>query len=385
MPAPSLHMTSQLPNSGDLSAGPGAAEIRLATPLPLTPDQWLSLPGRPVAAEHIGQPELRLAAVDALDRWLQLPVDEALVRAERAVVRAEVADHLASGSRRSALLDDAIALARAAQPGLERFLEQVTLPMPDELLRSVGYLINGVAALAEQAPDADDLRDVAKAGDRVLRSRPAPAPGRQPRVAGIDDEYVGDRTADRLDPRLLPARVVRFSDDPTLGEIRRTKTEISRIPVLQVEVLAAEHPDDRPGDRLYARFVDTRTGRVQARLLLTRSHDVFSASLPVDESVDPDHLRVEIVDTEFDRPPATGGSADAELIGLRRSAVQLRRRRLLVSYHRLGIVAERELLRAVRSVSGDSAATVEELDGEAGAPLVAELAYAYAIGIAQDS
>lgn len=197
-----------------------ALPIRLATGLavdvdPLTPGQWqaitvvrrgedteallVGLVGRttarrmletatstePVAQEPIaltgkldGDEWLRIAAVDALDRWLQIPLNASVVRTERAVVRAETAATIEDGPVRSALLADALTLALTAQPGFEEFLSQLELALPAPLLYGVRHLVKGVLSLADMVPDAQDLRTISVAGERVLRARRTSDDGR---------------------------------------------------------------------------------------------------------------------------------------------------------------------------------------------------------------
>jgi hypothetical protein len=438
MPAPSLRpMTSRSPDHVALPTG--AAEARPAAPLPaafgieapvgpLAPRRrhavhgrrddngttaFLSAligPGRPSSrpAEKINRRWLRIAVVDALDRWLQLPVNGALIQTERAVARTKAAVLLGAGPVRAGLLDDAVSLARAAQPQLEGFLEQLALPVPATLRRRIRRLVDGVMVLATSVPDADDLCVVAKAGERALHARGDARSVRLRSGAWLEPCSVGDRGGDLLDPRLVPARVLRFSDDPALGEVRRTRAMIGGVAVLEVEVDAiGPHGgcDDSARDRLYARFVTTAAGspRIHARVLLTYgpardqrqgepTRYVFTARLPLEEGVNPDHLSIEIVDAAIDRAPAAPRSV--ELIEFRRAVILLRHRRLLASCRRLGVLAEAERLRAGCRVSGDQTTMVEELDGApyahsapadrrrsmaagACAPLVAELAYAY--------
>jgi hypothetical protein len=330
---------------------------------PVAPNEWQSIRGvtgplgKIEGSGKIGRLWLRMAVIDALDRWLQLPVNGGLLLAERAVARADVAALVDGDPVRAALLGEAEQLIRAARPELEAFLTHLTLPVPAALRRAVVRLMERVVRLAEHA---GDLRAV----DRIARSRPARTVRRQARVDALpagERGLPGDQAAGLLDPLLLPARVVRFSDDPALGEIHRIRSEINGVPVLMVEVPAVDH-----GEGLFARFVDASTGAIHARLLLTCEPGRFTARLPLDDGVDPDRLRVEIVDVAYDRP--SGGSDD--LIESRRAAVLLRQGRLLASLRLLGVTAEPEAVSADR---------VRAMTTGAGAPLVAELVYAHEV------
>lgn len=448
MPIPSLQPITRMPFDLAVSAASGsdadAGYVQLAARLPLacgieaivdprTPNDRQAVSGlrqlpvlvallanpdrldyqRSGVTEQVGRQLLRVAVADALDRWLQVPVNCALMQTERAVLRAETATLLAGGPLRSALLDDAVALIRAVQSQLEQFLMELALPMPSILRRGIRRLLQGVRNLADQGPDADDLRAVAKLGERVVLSRRQAGSARLGPGAWIESHYVGEPAGGLLDPRLVPARVVRFSDDPTLGEIRLTRVDVEGAPTLRVEVPAVgSHgtcADTASRDRLYARFLDVSSGppAVHARLLLTYGpvlglqpgepgRYAFTANLPVEDRMTASDFRVEVVDAAFDRPSVDDKSR--ELIALRRAAVFLRQWRLLASCRRLGTFAEADLLRNAYAVTGDMTATLEELDGGArrlstsasdrrrimtagaGAPLVAELAYAQELG-----
>src|SRR5689334_12762045 len=65
----------------------------------------------PVETARSG-PWRRLAVIDALDRWLQVPLEQALLDAERAVVRARAARTLRSTSAREHRNGQALMLAR---------------------------------------------------------------------------------------------------------------------------------------------------------------------------------------------------------------------------------------------------------------------------------
>jgi hypothetical protein len=76
------------------------------------------------AAPPSAAPWLRVAVVDALDRWLQVPLVQALVDAERGVARGRAARTLAPGPARAVLTGDAVRLARRASRDFAGFLRR---------------------------------------------------------------------------------------------------------------------------------------------------------------------------------------------------------------------------------------------------------------------
>src|SRR5689334_587383 len=68
-------------------------------------DRWRTAVGSSAALT-------RLAVVEALDRWLPFPLDQALVDAERGVARGRAVRALPDPSDRQAVLGDALQLAR---------------------------------------------------------------------------------------------------------------------------------------------------------------------------------------------------------------------------------------------------------------------------------
>src|SRR5689334_4215768 len=71
------------------------------------------------------QPWVRVAVTDALDRLLQLPLDQSLVDAERAVARNAAAGTLpVDAEAREAVVGEALQLARQASDGVVRYLRK---------------------------------------------------------------------------------------------------------------------------------------------------------------------------------------------------------------------------------------------------------------------
>ena len=114
------------------------------------------------------EPWLRVAAVDGLDRWLHLPLNQALVDAERGVARGYAASTLEPGRARNDVLANALRLARAASWAFVEYLGRLARsphPVPESLRKVLNDLIEGYHALAAELPEPDQqLRSVVKAG-----------------------------------------------------------------------------------------------------------------------------------------------------------------------------------------------------------------------------
>jgi len=95
--------------------------------------------------------------VDALDWWLQLPVNQGLLDAERAVVRARAARLLRSAALRRTFVDCALVLARRSADDVCAYLSGLSeKSLPRALVSGLSRLVGGYASLAREVdgPDA---------------------------------------------------------------------------------------------------------------------------------------------------------------------------------------------------------------------------------------
>jgi hypothetical protein len=343
----------------------------------------------PVTVHPASPPQLpradawhRVAALDAVNRWLHAPLDGSLIDAERGLARLDAARLLGEGPAREVVLREGASLAHTACYGVERYFQHLAGTVPDRLSRGLHQFLAGFQRLSDLEPDADDLHSVVRAGQRALET----ASRRQRRTSPAEEGPArGTRVApamwtSAIDPRQLPARVVELSEDPAMGEVLSRRAVVNGIPVLEVEVpafstLAESSTVWNAGERLMARFIDRLTGTVVARQLLTIESRAratgkgyaFRTKFPL-ETLDPARLRVDVVDTAIHLPPAKEDS-DPRLLAARRDMVALREARAAAAAQGLGLVSR-------LAPDGESGRRPVATTGAA-RPLIAELALAH--------
>ena len=346
-------------------------------------DQILGTGADAVAAIDLraAEPWLRVAAVDVLDRWLHLPLNQALVDAERGVARAYAASTLEPGRARNDVLADALRLARAASWAFVEYLGRLARsphPVPESLRKVLNDLIEGYHALAAELPEPDQqLRSVVKIGRKVLDRLPAGVDkNRSPafrdagcaQKAALTPALVTD-VISLIDPRQIPARMMRLSMKPTVGEIRIRVTRANGRDAVVVEAPAYEPGNGNlrggsAGEQLSVRLIDTMTGADVDGAVLTlessagHSSPVFRAVVPL-PGVDLHRLRADVYDGTSDEPPAPS-DADPDLLSIRKTAALLAAWRRLAAAVRLGEF-QADVTAQVRVVSGDPEATADEL------------------------
>ncbi len=303
------------------------------------------------------RPWLRVAVVDALDRWLQLPLDQALVDAEHGIALGRAAQTLSPGTSRERLLGEALVMVRLSAKGLANYLSGLTespSPLPSELVARLEEIVNGYAALRREVVDGPDtdLDDVAEAWIMLTTELPIAArstshdAGQPDRPQLRDDPVTDDPPlASLVDPRQLRARVVDI--DPAASEIRMETTRLGDAPAVLVTVPAfGPHlPPATIADRLLVRLVDSSSAEVQGVTLLTlaSSRDagaergvmapVFTGVVPLHGAA-PEDLRADVFDAGSDVPPAPADT-DSDLLRVRRAAFVLREWRLAAAEARL--------------------------------------------------
>jgi hypothetical protein len=311
----------------------------------------------------------RLAVIDALDWWLQLPVNQGLLDAERAIALARAAATLPSGTLRRSLVDRALVQARRSAEDVTAYLDGVG-SLPKALFSGLSRLVGGYAALAEQVEEPDSaLSAVPRMWERL----------RVPVVDTVRVAGTSVASVSRVDPRTLRARIV--------GDVRMTAAGRTSV---RVEVPAYQPAPSRLlVDRLMVRLVDRRSGEAQEPALLAwRSDGLLSQELPL-RGARLEQVRVEVFDADSESAPVD------ELARVRRAQYVLSEWRRTVAESRLTRnrrTRNRRLPRlfdALAPVTGplfQGGPTRTELlrgawsssTAAAGAPLVAELAAAHA-------
>lgn len=329
----------------------------------------------------------RLAVIDALDWWLQLPLNQGLLDAERAIVRARAAASLRSGELRRTFVDRAVVLARRSADEVSVYLNGLAgASLPRALFSGLSRLAGGYASLAREVdgPDAV-LAAVQTAWERVslapLKSA-VPVVGALPALAG---------STSGVDPRQVRARIV--------------GSDVQLVPqgtAVRVVVPAfAPQPSPVVADRLMVRLVDRRSGEAQVPALLTLQTSaagppVFTEVVPL-RGASVEDLRADVFDADSAEPAAS----DTDLLRQRRAQLVLSEWRRAAAESRLsrGLRARnRRLVRLLDSLApttgplfhgGPARADISDLvsgssthpwfssTAATGAPLVAELAAAY--------
>jgi hypothetical protein len=291
-------------------------------------------------------PWIRVAVVDALDRWLQLPLDQSLVDAERALSRSAAARTLpVRATARSVVVGEALQLARQASGGVVRYMRDLATrrALPSGLLRAMRRLAEGYADLVDEVAGPDRtlaaVLDVWQGLDD--RSPVDDQPDRTPTPTGdrLRLPSRGGLPASMIDPRQVRARILALSADPAAGEVTKADTRVGDGPGVLVRVPAYRRAlDPAVIHRLLVRLVDARSADPQGQSVLTVSRAghrrvYFEGIVPVGEA-GAERLRADVFDALSDVPPVSADT-DRELQEVRRATVLLSEWRRLVAIAQL--------------------------------------------------
>ncbi len=344
----------------------------------------------PIRPEQADRAWLRLAATEFLDRWLYLPLDQSLVDAESAAAHLAAAESVPPGSpARSELLAGSLRRARAAASGTAAYLDRLARSgarsgePPAELVQALQRLVACYVSLGEQVGEFDPaLAAVPEAWVRLTEARRGPvAPGQHSTETGhhdaerasfITEASVGatevsqatgrdwntgpaslprseavlgdgtERGASFIDPRQLPARLVRLGVSPLSAEIDlKQKADGVRVRV-RVAGCATNRPEPPAESRLLARLISRKTGVVTAYGLLhareipaEQGERHLEGILPRPSGRWRD-VRADVYDVLSEVPPARS-DRDQGLHRARRAVHFLRGWRSLVAEVRLGL------------------------------------------------
>lgn len=342
----------------------------------------LSKPTREVPTT--ADPWLRVAVVDTLDRWLQTPLDQFLVDAERAVTRARAARTLPHDPARVVLTGDALRLARRSSRDLVLFLRRLarhSRPVPAALSSALKDVVDGYSELIDDVAGPDrELLSVLDGWRRLTRRLGraedpgvvAPTSGTPPPAPPLPQRLI--RAVSAIDPRQVRARVVALSPDPRSSEITLSEADVPGNVVVRVPAFEPV-ADPNVAARLLVRLVDRRSAQAKAHALLrtpSGGGGCFEATVPLC-GLDVADVRADLTDPLTDLPPASDDADDA-LQEARRAVVFLAEWRLLVGRAQLGVAAAtpaRHLRRlATRLQSGR---THDDIPLFTGGPSCAEL------------
>jgi hypothetical protein len=293
-------------------------------------------------------PWFRVAAVDALDRWLHAPLDQGLLDAERGIARGRAARTLPHGPVRAVLTGEALRMARRSSRDLVvlmRRLGRHSRPVPTCLRSTVKNVVDGYAELIDDVVGSDqELTRVLDGWRRLSRrlsgvERPAAVPSPQPEPAGEAAARPRARlnqAMSMIDPRQVRARVLAVSSDPASPEIAASATDDDSVLVRVPAFGATVAPE--VAARLLVRLVDRRSAesRCHALLRATRDGACFEATVPL-WGLDAKDVRADVADALSDLAPAADDADDA-LHEARRAVVFLAEWRRLVGAAQLGLV-----------------------------------------------
>ncbi|MFG1906422.1 hypothetical protein [Kribbella sp. NPDC048928] len=339
---------------------------------------------------HIGEPIdvvpapawRRLAVLDALDWWLQLPLNQGLLDAERAIARARAAASLPAGLLRHSLVDRAVVHARRSADDVTLYLNGLgDSSLPRALFSGLARLATGYAALRQEVdgPDAA-LSAVLTAWNRVKSTDPVGHPS----TFELDDVRLA-ASGPAVDPRQLRARIagdVQLTPDPYGTSVRVVVPAFVPMPSALV------------ADRVMVRLVDQRSGEAQEPMLLTLRSGAFTETVPL-HGTPVEYVRADV----FDPDSAVQPAQPADLVRARRAQLVLSEWRRAVAESRLSRsvrVRNRRMVRLADVPSeeplfygGPSTVDIARLikgrgehawfrsTSRAGEPLVAELAAVY--------
>ncbi|MEV5961847.1 hypothetical protein AB0L70_08785 [Kribbella sp. NPDC051952] len=277
-------------------------------------------------------PWQRIAVIDALDKWLQLPLNQALLNAERAVARARAARSLRRGPSREMLTEHAMVLARRSSDELARCLAELSdsaASLPRALFSGLSRLTNGYATLAREVDGPDQA--FASVAEAWVKLKAAVRVAGSSRLADSSASYEVDHFGElalssAVDPRQVRARIV--DTDLRGPEIRLVMTPEKSAVRAMVPAYGPYPPSAVHADRLMIRLVDSRSGTAYEPVLLTlksgREAERLGARTPVFTEMVPlrgarlEDLRADVFDPESEAPPAWTDTDD-DLLRRRRA------------------------------------------------------------------
>jgi hypothetical protein len=302
-------------------------------------------------------PWIRVAVVDALDRWLQLPLDQPLVDAERGVSRGIAARTLPpDAAARRLVVGEALQLTRQASGGVVRYLRTLgsRRALPLGLVGALRSLVEGYTGLVDEVSGPDRaLTAVLDAWrtlsehvsiddqDEAIAERPGAVRRRSRRPKG-------SRLSSMIDPRRVQARVFAMSADPASGEVMMADADLGGGPAVLVRVPAYRRALDLPVvQRLLVRLVDAESADPRSEPVLIvppmvsgrrrgSAQVYFEGVVPLHGS-SVESLRADVFDALSPVPPASADT-DRMLHEVRRATLLLSEWRRLVACAQLPVL-----------------------------------------------
>ena len=293
-------------------------------------------------------PWLRVAVIQALDRWLHLPLDQALLHAELGVAMMRAALDLPRDAElHDTTIDEALGWVRRASRGVVRFLHELAGQqrlVPAALHRSLRSIVDGYAGLRAMVSEPDaDLSAVVEAWKDVSGRPTSDNHHDQPIQLHSDhtQKVSSDRTSrvtSLIDPRHVRARVFWLGDEPRSPEIVLSRTRTDGQDAIRIQVPAFRpQVDPEVAQRLMARLVNTKSGDTQGFApLVIREATSTKSKQPVFECTMPLHasrlvdFRADVFDALFRSRLGVDDDEEA-LMRVRQAVLSLREGRILLA------------------------------------------------------
>jgi hypothetical protein len=309
--------------------------------------QHSDITGQPMEVDTTrSAPWLRIALIQALDRWLHLPLEQALIHAEFGVATMHAGLDLPDGAElRDAKIDEALGWVRRASDSVVRFLrEQVHehWRVPFALHQSLRSLVDGYASLRDLVDEPDAELSAVIDAWKAISDRPTNG---SHDIAALSSGHAHAAVSKRvrgntslIDPRHVGARVLGMGDQPRSPEIVLSKTRANGQQAVRIQVPAfRRYVDPEVAQRLMARLVDRKSGDAQgfAPLVIgaetsTRSKlPVFECTVPVRAASLVD-FRADVFDALF-RSRLGVDDNEESLMRVRQAVLSLREGRILLA------------------------------------------------------
>jgi hypothetical protein len=288
-------------SAGDYSTGEMQHEAEAAPGVftswdPFRPDDLQVRDGLPreIVDGGPGSPAMqawiRLAALQALDLRLQLPLSKALLLAESSAAKTRARATLPQGSKLAKALDEeSFRDARRASPGVTRYLHGLAQdgdPLPEPLAYALAGVASAYLQLAEECVGVDVDVDLTAVQEAWRAVEPLGTVGRVGDLGTQATSEASPLTGAQyfLDPTIIPARVLTFSSRADVPDVQVSPGPDEDSPVVRLQAF----DDDPQLDAIAGmdvRIIHSTTREVLAFYPLAAPSRVRSSARPLFETI----------------------------------------------------------------------------------------------------